>query len=102
MQGRNPAPPPDHGVVCGTARAAVGKIAHAIIRSVAALTVTRPSCARRDLVGVALRCDLPIPTSLGCCRTTIGGYPLPSLAILRPGRDYSIRLMATRRVGLSA
>ena len=44
--------------------AELGKIAQAIIRSVAAVTAMRPSCVRRDLVGVALRCDLPIRTSL--------------------------------------
>jgi len=66
-----------------SANAEVGKIAHAIISSVAAVTAMRPAAVSR-LLWFVLRCAGIFPTSIVLTASTTGGHLCPPLAILVP------------------
>jgi hypothetical protein len=63
--------------------AEVGKIAHAIMRSVAAVTAMRAAPVRR-LLWFVLRCAGIFPTSIVLTVSATGGHLCPPLVILGP------------------
>jgi hypothetical protein len=63
------------------ASAAVGKIAHAIINSVAAVTAMRPAAVSRVLWFVLCSAGI-FPTSIVLTASATGGHLCPPLAIL--------------------
>ncbi len=73
-------PLPVHGTV---ANAAVGKMTHAIISSVAAVTAMRPAAVSR-LLWFVLRSAGIFPTSIVLTASATGGHLCPPLAILGP------------------
>jgi hypothetical protein len=84
VQGTKPAPLMWFQVVCCVlANAAVGKMAHTIISSVAAVTAMRPAAVSRLLWSV-LRCAGILPTSIVLTVSATGGHFCPPLAILVP------------------
>jgi hypothetical protein len=88
-QGRNWDPFPVHGVLSGLANAAVGKMAHAIISSVAAVTAMRPA-AVSPLLWFVLRCAGIFPTSIVLTVSATGGHLCPPLVSLGPRSGYFI------------
>jgi hypothetical protein len=83
LQGKFCDPWPVHGVVSELANAEVGKMAHTIISSVAAVTAMRPAAVSR-LLWFVLRCAGIFLTSIVLTVSATGGHFCPPLAILVP------------------